>query len=251
MGKTTRVTLTITAASIGLASLAAYASRDTAKAVPFYEYQGCLYDIIHVGPLQKPDAQVTDMRLGEAEHDLAIRRDTDPKAIPSLIMNHKGEAFHSEGSLYDDQDGVSTLIYSSGDANDRRVVSGIQTKTTETKTRSPSFILRSRNRTVNCVQRVRVYAEDASAISHRAILNVEQCTAPTIPSCDHDRAFHLPLTCRMRSNFPKGRALYVATNDGRTTATLVDWSTMVDWRFDDSSYQPYSRPRTCVDPFTT
>jgi hypothetical protein len=247
--KSRRLGIIAVLAGLACSSLLAISKLDHTSSSP--ENSSCMYDIQDQGELIRPPAELMGVRLLELERSVAIRHSSDTGPPPAILMIGRGQVSRSRGTLY--EDGKSTTLlatYASGDDAGRRVVTTVIARNSSIiSLDKPSYTLALKKPRPGCAPKVEVYAEDPSAISRSAIIHSEMCDVRKPIGCGVQAPSFLSLTCGMRSSYPKGRALYMSTSNGERTATLVDWSTMTNWRLDPSTYQPHHE-MACSNPFS-
>lgn len=235
--------------SVLLVGAGLYRDRAT-KAMPNLAVPGkCEYDLIYSGSRQRPPTSLAGITLGAPEQLAPVR--SGQKSIASTNKG-RGERSYYLQTMMEGNDSGSYVMstVSTGDQNGRRVIAGIHALNPVIEDLPvPSFILRPKHGS-NCAGDVAVYAQDQSAISATALKHAESCDYVPVDSCGPSLPIIMMATCRMRSEFPKGKALYVIGKKHNQTAFLADWSAMTEWRFDPTTYRPANRRRECPNPFS-
>ena len=214
----------------------------------------CEYDVTDRGPMTNPPEGLRGVMLGRTQRSFSMRNDGPGYPHPATGMQGRGETSKIDmtHSSVDEGPYVSRTE-ATGDPAGRRVIAAVVASHFEPEGRHrPTMTLLSR-RGSSCDVTVRVYANDASATSAWAMDHIDRCDYVPPASCGPRLPVWMLLTCRIRSNFPKGRALYVvSSNDGTDVgSTIVDWDMMTAWRFDASSYRPANMRRECGNPFAS
>lgn len=240
--------LTIAIGSTLLAGAALYGIR-LDSSVPVLAMPGrCQYDLIYSGSNRNVPSSLAGVALGSPNRSDLSRtsRDSSIQAMPG-----RGEMSHSPPEIRQPSDNLSYVLstVATGGRNGDALIAGIQSANPDLDTLpSPSFILRPKPGS-SCADDVTVYAQDASAISESSLEHVEVCNHIPEGSCGPSLPINMLATCRLRSSFPKGKALYVIGKKPHQIAFLADWTAMTDWRFSPDSYKPANTRKSCPSPF--
>ena len=220
---------------------------DGLKSVPSLALSNrCEYDVIKEGQPSAPISSLEGIGLGDVETATNGQIQADDR-----VIKHRGQISHLPQDMReadDDRQYVMSTV-SIGDRQSRTIVAGIQTLNSDIRgLPAPTFILKPKKGS-SCADQVSVYAEDASAISGSALRHLEVCDHIPNDACGPSLPTTMLATCRIKSNFPKGKALYVIGNKPDQIAFLADWSAMREWRFSPDGYKPANTRKSCPNPF--
>jgi len=239
--------------TLAVGSIIWFASSEPRASIPaFINSGGCRYQIVEQGSLTIPEASLNGIPLGGSGRTLPIAgKDTAALHSP-MRMENRGRISRTlrihEAS---DQGPYVGMTIWAGGPEGTSIIAGMQVMHLRASSLSPPTFRLRPEKGSNCDNNVSVYANDESSISEKAMNHIEACDYVPPRSCGPKLPITMLMTCRLRSSFPKGRALYVvSSSDGTdTTSTLVDWDMMTAWRFDSSAYEPANPRRTCRSPF--
>lgn len=244
-----RTALTIIATSGALFTGVVLHQARPEPSVPVLAMPGeCRYDVILSGPNHSVPSSLGGVALGSHDHS----RPSGTGRHPSMQATYgSGETSHFPPKIWETSDDLSHVLstVSTGDRNGNAVITGILSTNPDIGTPpSPSFILRPRPGS-NCGDDVMVYAQDASAISKSSLEHVEACNHIPEGSCGPPLPISMLATCRLRSSFPKGKALYLIGKRPHQIAFLADWTAMSESRFGRDGYKPANTRKSCPNPF--
>lgn len=244
-----RTALTIIATSGALFTGAALHQARRASSVPVLAMPGkCRYDVIRSGSNRSVPSSLGGIALGSLDRSSLSGTSRHPAM---QAMSGSGETSHFPPKIWETSDDLSHVLstVSTGNQDGDAVIAGILSANPDVDTPpSPSFILRPKSGS-GCADDVTVYAQDASAISESSLEHVEVCNHVPEGSCGPPLPISMLATCRLRSSFPKGKALYLIGKRPHQIAFLADWTAMSESRFGRDGYKPANTRKSCPNPF--